>query len=183
LIKKRADIKWGRARPDDPSGGQLCCLPRGYHERVPNYPSYLCENAIGITDLSTKTGSHTLINLGEGTDYAKGFIDSRNIFVVNNGTKRYFGGNKDDIFILQGSSITGYFYGEGGINTLEFTSFAPEGYIDVKFHVGEVEDYYRNNVFGMNGIDKFLGKKAKADQVFITCDSNNSDIKFVDGQK
>lgn len=180
LDEKRNNIKWSRARPDDPSGGELFCLPRGNHERVPSYGSYLCENAIGITDLSAKTGNHTLINLGEGTDHVKGFIDSPNIFVVNNGSKRYFGGNKDDIFILQGSSIKGYFYGEGGVNTLDLTSFAPEeGSIDVKLHIGQVEDYYRNNFFGMSGINKFLGRKAKADQVFITCDS---DIKFVDGQ-
>ncbi|WP_264377974.1 ankyrin repeat domain-containing protein [Wolbachia endosymbiont (group B) of Philonthus cognatus] len=180
LDRKRTDIKWSRAKPDNPSGGELFCLPRGNHERVPSYGSYLCENAIG---LSTKTGNHTLINLGEGTDHAKGFIDSPNIFVVNNGSKRYFGGNKDDIFILQGSSITGYFYGEGGVNTLDLTSFAPEKEsIDVKLHIGQVEDYYRKNFFGMSGINKFLGRKAKADQVFITCDSDTSDIKFVDGQ-
>jgi len=183
LDEKRNNIKWSRARPDDPSGGELFCLPRGNHERVPSYGSYLCENAIGITDLSAKTGNYTLINLGEGTDHAKGFIDSPNIFVVNNGSKRYFGGNKDDIFILQGSSIKGYFYGEGGVNTLDLTSFAPEeGSIEVKLHIGQVEDYYRNNFFGMSGINKFLGRKAKADQVFITCDSDTSDIKFVDGQ-
>ncbi|MCL2322973.1 MAG: tetratricopeptide repeat protein, partial [Oscillospiraceae bacterium] len=69
LDRKRTDIKWSRAKPDNPSGGQLFCLPGGNHERVPNYGSYLCENAIGITDLSTKTGNHTLINLGEGTDH------------------------------------------------------------------------------------------------------------------
>ena len=184
LDEKRTDIKWSRAKPDNPNGGQLFCLPRGNHERVPSYGSYLCENAIGVTDLSTnKTGSYTLIKLGEGTDRAKGFIDSPNIFVVNNGSKSYFGGNKDDIFILQGSSITGYFYGEGGINTLDLTLFAPEeGSIDVKLHIGQVEDYYRNNFFGMSGINKFLGRKAKADQVFIACDSDTSDIKFVDGQ-
>jgi hypothetical protein len=45
---------------------------------------------------------------------------------MNNGCKGYFGGNKNDIFILQGNFITGYFYGEGWINTLDFTSFAPK---------------------------------------------------------
>ncbi|WP_265030255.1 latrotoxin-related protein [Wolbachia endosymbiont (group A) of Philonthus cognatus] len=184
LDRKRTDIKWSRAKPDNPRGGYLFCLPQGNYSFAPSYGSYLCKNVIGITDLSTnKTGNYTLINLGEGEDYAKGFIDSPNIFVVNNGSKRYFGGNKDDIFILQGSSITGYFYGEGGVNTLDLTSFAPEeGSIDVKLHIGQVEDHYRKNFFGMSGINKFLGRKAKADQVFITCDSDASDIKFVDGQ-
>ncbi|WP_353278272.1 latrotoxin-related protein [Wolbachia endosymbiont (group B) of Longitarsus flavicornis] len=184
LDRRRTDIKWSRAKPDNPRGGQLFCLPQGNYEPVPNYGSYLCKSAIGITDLSTnKTGGYTLINLGEGEDYVKGFIDNPNIFVVNNGSKKYHGGNKDDIFILQGSSITGYFYGEGGVNTLDLTSFAPEKEsIDVKLHVGQVEDYYQDNSFGMSGINRFLGRKGKADRMFITCDSSTSDIKFVDGQ-
>ncbi|WP_261368573.1 tetratricopeptide repeat protein [Wolbachia pipientis] len=181
LDRKRTDIRWSRARPDNPSNGKLFCLPKGNDKPAPSYGSYLCENAIGLS--VNKTGSHTLISLGEGKDYAKGFLNNPNIFVVNNGSKKYFGGNKDDIFILQGSSITGYFYGEGGVNTLDLTSFAPEeGSIDVKLHIGQVEDYYRKNFFGMSGINKFLGRKAKADQVFITCNSDTSDIKFVDGQ-
>jgi hypothetical protein len=98
-------------------------------------------------------------------------------------SKSLFGGNKDDIFILQGSSITGYFYGEGGINTLDLTSFAAkEGSIGVKLHIGQVEDYYRKTFFGMSGINKLLGGNVKADQVFITCDGDNSDIKVADGQ-
>jgi hypothetical protein len=88
---------------------------------------------------------------------------------VNNGSKGYFGGNKDDIFILQGNSITGYFYGKCGINTLDVTSFAPkERSIDVKLHIGQVEDYYRKNLFfGISGINKFLLRKVKANQVVI----------------
>jgi hypothetical protein len=70
LIKK-GDRKWGRARPDNPNGGQLFFLPRGNHERVTNFESYLCENATGITDLSAVTGNHTVINWGEGADHAK----------------------------------------------------------------------------------------------------------------
>ncbi|WP_353273619.1 tetratricopeptide repeat protein [Wolbachia endosymbiont (group A) of Agelastica alni] len=181
LDRRRTDIKWSRAKPDNPRGGQLFCLPQGNYEPVPNYGSYLCKSAIGLS--TNKTGGYTLINLGEGEDYVKGFIDNPNIFVVNNGSKKYHGGNKDDIFILQGSSITGYFYGEGGVNTLDLTSFAPEKEsIDVKLHVGQVEDYYQDNSFGMSGINRFLGRKGKADRMFITCDSSTSDIKFVDGQ-
>lgn len=74
LDRKRTYIKWSRAKPDNPRGGELFCLPRGNHERVPSYGSYLCENAIGITDLSAKTGNHTLINLGEGKLYNRIFL-------------------------------------------------------------------------------------------------------------
>ena len=118
LDKKRNDIKWSRARPDDPSGGRLFCLPKGDYHPAPNYGSYLCENAIGLSN--NKTEGYTLINLGEGKDYAKGFKDSPNIFVVNDGFKEYYGGNKDDIFVLQGDLIEGYFYG------MEVCSFSRE---------------------------------------------------------
>jgi hypothetical protein len=62
LDKKGADIKWRRARPNDPNDGQLFCLPEVDYQPAPSYGSYLCENAIGITDLSaSKTGNHTVI--------------------------------------------------------------------------------------------------------------------------
>lgn len=184
LDRRITNIKWVRAKPDNPNGGQLFCLPQGDYEPVPSYGSYLCKSAIGVADLSTnKTRSHTLINLDEGKDYAKGFTNSPNIFVVNNGFKEYFGGNKDDIFIVQGSSVKGYFYGHGGVNTLDLTSFAPEEEsIDVELHIGKVTDYYKHNSFGVSGINRLLGRKGKADKVFIACDSDTSDVKFIDGQ-
>ncbi|WP_254229728.1 hypothetical protein [Wolbachia pipientis] len=85
LDRKRNDIKWSRARPNNPSGGKLFCLPKGDDEPAPSYGSYLCKDAIGLSD--NKTEGYTLINLGEGEDYAKGFKDSSNIFVVNDGSK------------------------------------------------------------------------------------------------
>ncbi len=105
LDRRRTDIKWSRAKPDNPRGGQLFCLPQGNYEPVPNDGSYLCKNAIGLS--TNKTGNHTLINLGKGEDYAQGFTDSPNIFVVNDGLKGYYGGNKDDVFILQGDLVRG----------------------------------------------------------------------------
>ncbi len=128
LDRKKNNIKWVRAKPDKPNGGKLFCLPKGDYESVPNDGAYLCENAIGITDLATnKTGNYTLINLGEGTDYVKGFMDSPNIFLVNDGFKKFYGGSKNDIFVLQGDLIRGFLSGEGGINTLDLTGFAPSG--------------------------------------------------------
>ncbi|WP_265023939.1 ankyrin repeat domain-containing protein [Wolbachia endosymbiont (group A) of Epagoge grotiana] len=191
LDRKRTDIKWSRAKPDNPSGGELFCLPKGNHERVPSYGSYLCKNAIGITDLSTnKTGSYTLINLGEGEDYAKGFIDSANIFVVNSGYKQYQGGSKDDIFILQGNSIRGYLYGEDGINTLDLTGFALKAKnVDVVLDRGDIiyDNHHILKAFGMNRV---LGRKGKVDRIFSTCDTqlldgkggaeNNLDVIVID---
>lgn len=53
-------------------------LPQGDYEPAPNYGSYLCENAIGLS--VNKTGNHILISLGKGKDYAKGFVNSPNIY-------------------------------------------------------------------------------------------------------
>ncbi|XP_055711543.1 ankyrin-3-like [Phlebotomus papatasi] len=39
-------------------------FPTGDYQPAPSYGSYVCENAIGLTDL-TATGNHNLINLGE----------------------------------------------------------------------------------------------------------------------
>lgn len=108
LDRKRTDIRWRRARPDNPSGGKLFCFSQGNDEPAPSYGSYLCKNAIGLSN--NKIERYTLINLGEGKDYARGFKDSQNIFVVNDGSKEYYGGNKNDIFILQGDLIEGYLY-------------------------------------------------------------------------
>ncbi len=117
LDGKGTDIKWSRARPNNPSGGKLFCFSQGNDEPAPNYGSYLCENAIGLSN--NKIEGYNLINLGEGEDYARGFKDSPNVFVVNDGSKEYYGGNKNDIFVLQGDLIEGSLYGEDGIDTLE----------------------------------------------------------------
>ena len=178
LDRKRTDIKWSRARPNDPSGGKLFCLPQGHDEPVPSYGSYLCKNAIGLSN--NKTEGYTLINLGEGEDYAKGFKDSPNIFVVNNGFKRYFGGNKNDIFVLQGDLTAGYLYGEGGIDTLDLTGFAQEAVsvnMRLSINIGVIickhHGYHR---FEINSVERVLGRKAKADRIFSACET-----KFVDG--
>ncbi|KAG8236294.1 hypothetical protein J437_LFUL016074 [Ladona fulva] len=193
LNRKRTDIKWSRARPDNPKSGYLFCLPQGDSDPVPSYGSYLCNSAIGLTDSPTnKTGSYTLINLGKGEDYAEGLLDSQNIFVVNNGLKRYHGGNKDDTFILQGDLVKGFLSGRGGINTLDLTGFASNSpSVDVVLDRGDIIYNHRHilQAFGMN---KVLGRKNKADHIFSTCDTelldgkggdeNNSDIIVIENK-
>ncbi|BET30009.1 hypothetical protein wCauBTS_06160 [Wolbachia pipientis] len=179
LDRKRTDIKWSRARPDNPSGGELFCLPQGNHERVPSDGSYLCKNAIGVTDLSTtKTGNHTLINLGKGEDYAQGFTDSPNIFVVNDGFKGYYGGNKDDVFILQGDLVRGYLSGGDGIDTLDLTGFAQDAVsVDVYLNANTGDIIHGYHILRMGGMERVLGRKAKSERIFSICDT-----QFLDGQ-
>ncbi|WP_264706714.1 NACHT domain-containing protein [Wolbachia endosymbiont (group B) of Archips podanus] len=177
LDRKRTDIKWSRARPDNPSSGKLFCLPRGNDEPVPSYGSYLCENAIGLS--TEKKENYTLIDLGKGDDYSKGFLNSPNIFVVGNGFKRYYGGNKDDMFILQGDFIEGYINGGGGVDTVDLGKFASE-VRSIQARLGRSGYiYYTNNnsSFGMENINRISGRKNKSD--IIICDYNT---KYVDGQ-
>ncbi|UPA54511.1 ankyrin repeat domain-containing protein [Wolbachia pipientis] len=184
LERKRTDVKWSRAKPDNPDGGQVFCLPQGDYEPAPNYGSYLCESAIGVTDLSAnKTGGYTLINLGEGKDNVKGFTDSRNIFVVNNGSKEYYGGNKDDIFVLQAGYVKGYLSGEGGINTLDTTSFAfQEEPLNIQLDIGEIVDYSRDNWLRVCDINKVIGRENRAETITVSCNGCNSNVKLIDGQ-
>ncbi|MFP3027987.1 MAG: hypothetical protein ACEY3L_17725 [Wolbachia sp.] len=178
LDRKRNDIKWSRARPNNPSGGKLFCLPKGDDEPAPSYGSYLCKNAIGLSD--NKTEGYTLINLGEGEDYAKGFKDSSNIFVVNDGSKEYYGGNKNDIFVLQGDLIEGSLYGEDGIDTLDLTEFAQEAVsvnVYLNTNIGTIMyNRYGYSGFQINSVERVLGRKAKADHIFSACET-----KFLDG--
>ncbi|MDD9334628.1 MAG: ankyrin repeat domain-containing protein [Rickettsiaceae bacterium] len=184
LDRKRTGIRWSRARPDDLNGGRVFCLPQGNDELAPDYGSYLCESAIGVTDLSAnKTGGYTLINLGEGKDNVKGFTDSRNIFVVNNGSKEYYGGNKDDIFVLQAGYVKGYLSGEGGINTLDTTSFAfQEEPLNIRLDIGEIVDYSRDNWLRVCDINKVIGRKNRAETITVSCNGCNSNVKLIDGQ-
>jgi hypothetical protein len=189
LDSRRTDIKWSRTKPDNQNGGLLSCLPQGGYEPVPSYGSYMCQSAIGVTDLSTdQTGNYTVINLGEGEDYAKGFIDNPNIFVVNNGLKIYHGGNRDDTFILQGNITIGFLSGRGGVNTLDVTGFAPNATnVDIVIDREIIYDHY--HIFQAFEMNKVLGRKDKADRIFSTGDTvldgkggaeNNLDVTVID---
>ncbi|WP_353279788.1 tetratricopeptide repeat protein [Wolbachia endosymbiont (group B) of Xanthorhoe designata] len=178
LDRKRTDIRWSRARPDNPSGGKLFCFSQGNDEPAPSYGSYLCENAIGLSN--NKIEGYTLIDLGEGKDYARGFKDSQNIFVVNDGSKEYYGGNKNDIFILQGDLIGGSLYGEGGIDTLDLTGFA-HGVVTVDVYLNAnigitVYKHHGYHSFKINSVERVFGRKVEGDHIFSACET-----KFVDG--
>lgn len=182
--KKRSNVKWGRAKPDRPiSGGDLLCSPEGDYESVPNNEAYLCQNAIGVTATAkNKTGNYVLINLEEGEDYAKGFIDGPNIFLVKNGVKNYQGGDMNDTFLLLGDEIKGSLLGGGGVDTLDLSNFAPAATIvDFMFETGDII-YNRPNILRSFGVNRVLGRKKKADRIFAACDRYFDNIEFLDGQ-
>jgi hypothetical protein len=176
LDKKVAGIKWSRAKPDSPSSGELFCLPSGDYESTSSDRAYNCENAIGLAN-SANTGNYTLIDLGEGDDHAKGLTDSHNIFMINNGFKRYYGGDNNDIFILCGNAIRGTIDGGNGINEVDLENFAAmEKSVQVildrdgRISSGNHSLYLRN-------INKVFGRKNKKDE--ITCAYNT---KYVDAR-
>ncbi len=59
-------------------------------------------------------------NLGGGNDYAIGYDDRKNHFVVYNGYKYFIGGSRDDVFILikDDMETTANLYGKDGDDTL-----------------------------------------------------------------
>ncbi|WP_281508783.1 latrotoxin-related protein [Wolbachia endosymbiont (group B) of Pandemis cinnamomeana] len=176
--KKVSNVIYNRSKPDNPNEGELFCLPADLiRPQRGGEDAYLCHNVIGLHYGTNRTGNNTLINLGEGEDYAKGFLNSPNIFVVNNGFKIYDGGGKDDVFILQGNDIKGYLYGEGGVNTLDLTEFALNATsVDVVLDRGDII-YGSHNVLQVFSMDRILGRQAERDHIFSSCDT-----QFIDGQ-
>ncbi|WP_265029658.1 ankyrin repeat domain-containing protein [Wolbachia endosymbiont (group A) of Philonthus cognatus] len=180
LDKRRNDIKWSRARPDSPSKGSLFCIPRGEYEQVPSRGAYACENAIGIEDSVNKPSNHTLIALGKGDDVAQGFMDSPNVFLVEDGDKNFTGGIKDDTFILQGSNISGYINGGDGRDTIDLDKFMSEVHIKVNLgrngyisHVSNVD----KTLIDMDNINKVFAREGEREVINCTCGT-----KYVDGR-
>ncbi|RDD35196.1 Phosphocholine transferase AnkX [Wolbachia endosymbiont of Cylisticus convexus] len=178
LDNKRTDVKWSRARLDNPDGGEVFCQPGklsgNSHEYVPvPHPTYLCDNAIGLSYLLGRTGDNTLIDLGDGKDEVVGFNDEPNIFLVGNGYKNFAGGGKDDVFIINGEGFKGVLDGKGGINVLNLANFAPNmNDISVCLKEGAL-----NSDQEIKNMHSVLGRKDKSDCIHVACNT-----KYVDGQ-
>ncbi|WGJ61794.1 latrotoxin-related protein [Wolbachia endosymbiont of Frankliniella intonsa] len=179
LDRKVENVTWGsREISEDLNDGKLFCFTKGDGEPAPSYGSYLCEEAIGVADLSpNKTGNGTLIALGKGDDIARGFKDSPSVFLVEDGDKKFTGGDKDDLFILMDNNITGMLKGGGGIDTLDLTRFAGDvTKVEVDLlNTGYV--MYGLNCLWMEDVESVLGRKGSSESIFSACDT-----KFLDGQ-
>ncbi|GHM58644.1 MAG: hypothetical protein sL5_07220 [Candidatus Mesenet longicola] len=184
LHTKRTDVEWGRARPDNPSEGELFCLPIYALDVGNGKNSYSCYNAIGVSYSVERTGNHTIIALGQGRDIAVGFKGSPNIFLVENGDKNFKGGNKDDVFILQGDNISGKLDGSGGKNTMDLANFSQNAHqliinlIEQLGGYGEIEISPSTNggtlkIKNMNVVNARKGKKD-----IVKCNYNT---QYVDG--
>ncbi|WP_264723490.1 ankyrin repeat domain-containing protein [Wolbachia endosymbiont (group A) of Cheilosia soror] len=182
LNEKIGDIKWSRSRPDNPRDGELFCLPEGDWESVPRGGAYLCENAIGLSYSTNRTGDYTLTDLGEGDDEVIGFQDSPNIFLAGDGNKNFTGGSKDDFFILQGNGYSsGIINGGRGSDTLDLTKFALGYSIKIMrtfFGYFSISSDGKNTCssFKLMNIQTILGREKEQDEVQCS-----SDLKYVDG--
>lgn len=183
-LDKEAIVRWDRARPEMDN---LFCLPGKMHTEVYNDPrfetserrAYLCKNAIGVRNLSPTEGNRTLFSLGKGDNDARGFLDSPNIFLIEDGFNRMYGGNKDDDFILRGHVVSGNINGGGGVDTIDLGRFAPtEESVLVDLVSGYVtHPGYKNKSLAISEINVVYSREKAVDTINVGCDT-----RFVDGK-
>ncbi|WP_339051511.1 NB-ARC domain-containing protein [Rickettsiella endosymbiont of Xylota segnis] len=134
FLDVKRQLEFDDSTPNEPNEGHLFCLSgtiKGKPFSDFNIPSncgcsYLCQNAIGIEYSAKRTGNATLIALGPGNQEVIAFVDSPTLFLVENGRKLYRGGNKVNVFNLQGNSTSGLLQGGQGWNILILDKFFPE---------------------------------------------------------
>jgi uncharacterized protein YjbI with pentapeptide repeats len=171
LNKKHFNITWSFTKPHVPEDGELFCFASGQGEIAP--ASYFCQNAIGVADLTAKTGNYTFIDVGEGEDIVVGFVDSPNIISASNGLKHLEGGQRDDLFILQGNVIRGDLQGGPGNNTLEVSNFALEREVlYMNLAAGSLShNAYHNASLRIANIQRVVARNKKADIIDCACDT------------
>uniref|UniRef100_A0A915L5J9 Uncharacterized protein n=1 Tax=Romanomermis culicivorax TaxID=13658 RepID=A0A915L5J9_ROMCU len=111
-----------RSIPKLPSGYSYFCSTPDYnycegptfweyislsHKSRSNIP--VCTSAVGVqNNAATVDSSHTYFQLGDGHDEIQAFQYSPNVFEIGDDKKFILGGNKDDIFILNGNQTAGF---------------------------------------------------------------------------
>ncbi|OAM05710.1 MAG: hypothetical protein TV41_06320 [Wolbachia endosymbiont of Dactylopius coccus] len=205
LDKKEFNITLHRSRPDNPSEGELICLPSGnlypadesehpyFVLQLPHpsfnlfnitynlpdpllYETYRCDNAIGVSYSKNRTGNYTLIALGDGIDQAFGFKDTPNIFHVGNGNKNFTGGDDNDLFILEGNNTKAFLDGGAGNNVLDFGRFS----LGTNLSIYGDRMYslpHQGYVLDMQNVSIILGRKDEAEVISSSCIT-----KYIDGR-
>lgn len=134
FLDEKRQLELDDSTPNQPQEGHLFCLsgtikwkPSDVNIANSNCRcSYFCHHAIGIEYSVNRTGNATLVALGPGNQEVIAFIDSPTLFIVDNGRKLYRGGNKVNVFNLQGNSTSGLLQGGQGWNILILDKFNPE---------------------------------------------------------
>lgn len=151
----------------------------GLEERV----AYLCLNTLGIEYSVNRTGNVTLIAL-QGDVTLIG-ADSDSIFLVNDGHHDYRVGNADDLFILQGTNITGNLQGGLGINIVRFSEYQTaanesvlldaQGFLCGKNVTTYTKEEYCVGGLQLNNITQLYGRNNQQDTIF-----SNANTLFID---
>lgn len=181
--RSQSELKVSRERIAAPPGAQLFCLPTT-KDGVPPPPEivFRCDAALGLNITNNTLGNTAFYDLGEGKDYAFGFDDISNIFVVNNGAKRYAGGYKADTFIVGANKIVNANYfgkrgldGKGGIDTLNLKEFKPEKKVTINLNKGFLNYSDSRDTLDIKHIENLICGNFSL-SVITGCDTQKVDV-------
>lgn len=190
LLDYRRCVALDSVMPDQLSEGHLFCqsgIP-AHEDREQGQATYFCHLAMGVEYTHNRSAEINLINLGTGNDTVDAFASSPNYFFVQNGEKKYTGGDEGSIFRLEGNAIIGQLMGGKKSDALLLEQFSPEGsaYILIdheNYLCGQqlpLIDFAPlpcNTVnIKLSGINQIYGRRQQQDIIYL-----NPDIHFVDG--
>ena len=198
FLDEKRKLELDDSSPNEPNEGHLFCLPgkiklKSFLDYLSNSNcrcSYLCHHAIGIEYSLDRTGNATLVALGSGNQEVIASTDSPTLFIVENGRKWYRGGNKVNVFNLQGNSITGLLQGGHGSNVLILENFHPKNsdYLLIDIHgflCGKNSSLLNSiplfcfpdeNKIQLNKINQIQGKKNQQEIIYL-----NKNMYEIDG--
>lgn len=182
---------WDYSYPDNPQGGRTICssYQRSYESRFdPGFQlEYACENTIGIENLESKErGGSIYFDMAMDVEVDGKFQGSENdtnVFNIGGGKTTIIGGNKNDVFNIQGFvpksdtliKITGL-SGDNAIIIGDFDKNHQMSFDENKIHI-KIDACTIYNFISMENINTFVGRP-RASDIFQV----NRNIKFIDGR-
>ncbi len=158
--------------------GEFACLPTGNDISLAIEGAYRCDGAFALNNVN---GSIAYFNLMEGNDRVIGFKNLSNIFIINDGSKAYQGGDLEDQFVLVGKHIVTAIQpnteieginGGKGLDTLLLQQFKPEvDYIELNL-AGYMK--YADSELRVRSIERVVGGAIPLG-VTVACDTKEID--------
>lgn len=135
---------------------------------------YLCINTLGVEYNANRTGNATLIALqGNATVIGS---NSDTIFLIGDGHQDYRAGDADDLFILQGTRITGRLQAGLGVNIVKFSEYQPaanesvlldsQGFLCGKNVTTNSTEEFCDEGFQLSNVTQLHGRKKLQDKIF-----------------
>ncbi|TLY47008.1 MAG: hypothetical protein E6K54_07630 [Gammaproteobacteria bacterium] len=192
LLDSRILVSLDSIMPDQPSEGRLFCQS-GIPAHTPKeqeqaQDTYFCHLAMGVEYTRNRTAEISLINLGAGNDTITASPYSPNYFFVQNGEKKYIGGDEGNIFRLEGNATMGQLIGGKKSDALLLEQFFPEEsayiLIDSESYLCGPHQPLLNfaplpcsfNRIKLSGLNQIYGRSRQQDVIYL-----NPDIQFIDG--